>query len=117
MPRHTISDERRAQHVTLAVKLRFGPRGRDGGSQPKMTLRNIAAILEVSLTTVHGYLKRDALSKRGPLPMIRGRHPPLNWLAERLADFGGHPPTDGPPDPRAEGGALSQEVARTQGEP
>ncbi len=85
MPRPKLSDTRRANLVKLAVKLRFGPRGRDGASRPQMTLRNIAAILKVSLPTVQGYLKRDALSWPGPLPTIRGRHPPLTaeqrgWL-------------------------------------
>ena len=42
MPRRNPSETRRADLVTLAVKLRFGPRGRDGASQPQMTLKKIA---------------------------------------------------------------------------
>ena len=76
MLRRKPTDSRRAALVTLAVKLRFGPRGRDGASHPQMTLRKIAAVLKVSLPTVQGYLKSDALNRLGPLPKIRGRQPP-----------------------------------------
>ena len=85
MPRLKQTDTSRASLVRLAVKLRFGPRPRYGASLPLMSLKEIAGILKVSLPTVQGYLKSDALNLLGPLPKIRGRHPPLTaeqrgWL-------------------------------------